>query len=247
MKGTFYGIGVGPGDPELLTLKALRIMEACQVIVLPVSAAEFTEAVYDAGGRDEACAGLLESCVAYRIAAGAGAKIADKPKLYVPMPMIKDKARLCAVHDNGAEETARLLEKGMDAAFLTLGDPTVYSTCMYVHKRIKAMGYPTVIVPGVPSFCAAAAALDESLVENRDELHVIPASYGIEEALKLPGTKVLMKAGKKVPYVKEVVKERQLEVSMVENCGMDTEKRYGSAEEIPDQTSYYSLFIVKEK
>lgn len=246
MKGTFYGIGVGPGDPELVTLKALRIMEACQAIVLPVSAADFTEAVYDAGGKDGAYAGLLENCVAYRIAVGAGARIADKPKLYVPMPMIKDRERLCEAHDQGAVETARLLDQGMDAAFLTLGDPTVYSTCMYVHKRIKAMGYDTVIVPGVPSFCAAAAALDESLVENRDELHVIPASYGIEEALRLPGTKVLMKAGKKVPYVKEAVRAQQLEVSMVENCGMDTEKRYASAEEIPDQPSYYSLFIIKE-
>ena len=61
MKGTFYGIGVGPGDPELVTLKALRIMEACQAIVLPVSAADFTEAVYDAGGKDGAYAGLLEN------------------------------------------------------------------------------------------------------------------------------------------------------------------------------------------
>ena len=81
--------------------------------------------------------------------------------------------------------------------FITLGDPTVYSTCMYIHKRIRKQGYETRIVPGVPSFCAAAARLDQSLVENQEELHIIPASYEIEEGLKMAGTKVLMKAGRK--------------------------------------------------
>ena len=96
-------------------------------------------------------------------------------------------------------------------------------------------------------FCAAAARLDQSLVENQEELHVIPASYEIEEGLKMAGTKVLMKAGRKIPYVKQVIKEQNLNLTMVENCGMENETIYHSAEEIPDEASYYSLFIVKEK
>ena len=84
-------------------------------------------------------------------------------------------------------------------------------------------------------------------MENQEELHVIPASYEIEEGLKMAGTKVLMKAGRKIPYVKQVIKEQNLNLTMVENCGMDTEQKYFSAEEIPDQASYYSLIIVKEK
>lgn len=131
--------------------------------------------------------------------------------------------------------------------FITLGDPTVYSTCMYIHKRIRKQGYETRIIPGVPSFCAAAARLDQSLVENQEELHIIPASYEIEEGLKMAGTKVLMKAGRKIPYVKQVIKEQNLNLTMVENCGMENETIYHSAEEIPDEASYYSLFIVKEK
>ena len=82
---------------------------------------------------------------------------------------------------------------------------------------------------------------------NYEELHVIPASYQIEDALELSGTKVLMKAGKKMPAVKQFLKEKNCRAVMVENCGMDTEQKYFSAEEIPDQASYYSLIIVKEK
>ena len=85
-----------------------------------------------------------------------------------------------------------------------------------------------------------------SLVEKAEPLHVIPASYQIEEALKLPGTKVLMKAGKKMKEVKAQVKALDEEAVMIENCGMPDEKIYRSAEEIPEDAGYYSLIIVKD-
>ena len=78
-------------------------------------------------------------------------------------------------------------------------------------------------------------------------LHVIPASYQIEEALKLPGVKVLMKAGKKMPQVKEKLQELDCSVMMVENCGMENEHVYVGVKEIPEDAGYYSLLIVKEK
>ena len=163
------------------------------------------------------------------------------------MPMVKDRDRLKEIHDRDAAEVAKLLDEGQQVVFLTLGDPTVYSTCMYIHKRLKAKGYPTEIVPGVPSFCAAAARMDISLVENRDELHVLPASYDIEKSLELPGTKVLMKSGKKISDVRRLLLEKGLEAEMVENCGMENERVYLSAEEIPEEAGYYSLLIVKER
>lgn len=247
MSGKFYGTGVGPGDPELLTMKALRVMNVCQVIAIPVSDGAFAETVYDPSGTDAGYAGYLKKCAAYQIAVQAGAQLEQKPKLYLPMPMMKDKKKLCQIHDAGAKKTAELLDAGMDVALITLGDPTVYSTCMYIHKRIRKQGYLTEIIPGVPSFCAAAAKLDQSLVENQEELHIIPASYEIEEGLTLSGTRVLMKAGRKIPYVKQKIKEQGLQISMVENCGMEQESVYHSVEEIPDAASYYSLFIIKEK
>ena len=163
------------------------------------------------------------------------------------MPMIKEKERLKAIHDQDAAAVAQLLDEDKNVVFLTLGDPTVYSTCMYVHKRLKRAGYSTQIIPGIPSFCAAAARMDIPLVENRQELHVLPASYDIEESLNLPGTKVLMKAGRKMGEVKRLLTEKGMDAVMVENCGMENEKIYAGAQEIPEQAGYYSLLVVKEK
>lgn len=92
-----------------------------------------------------------------------------------------------------APESSQSSWSGQKVVFLTLGDPTVYSTYLYVHKRVAQMGYDTEIVSGITSFCAVSARFNQGLVEKAQQLHVIPASYQIEEALKLPGTKVLMK------------------------------------------------------
>ena len=227
MKGKLYGVGIGPGDPELLTLKALRVIRESQVIALP--------------GKNP------RETVAYKIVEGAYPEIAEKELLAVDMPMTKDPEKLEASHETGAAAIMEYLDKGLQVAFPTLGDPTVYSTYIYVHKRIRAAGYDTEIISGITSFCAVAARLNDSLVEKAEPLHVIPASYQIQEALQLPGTKVLMKAGKKMAEVKKTLLEQKLPASMIENCGMENEKIYGSPEEIPEDAGYYSLIIVKEK
>ena len=76
---------------------------------------------------------------------------------------------------------------------------------------------------------------------------MLPASYDIEESLHLPGTKVLMKAGRKMGEVKRLLTEKEMDAVMVENCGMENEKIYFGAQEIPEQAGYYSLLVVKEK
>ncbi|MCI6004541.1 MAG: precorrin-2 C(20)-methyltransferase [Blautia sp.] len=226
MSGKLYGVGVGPGDPELLTLKALRLIREADVIAVP--------------GNDP------KESVAYKIVKGAYPELDEKEIISIPMPMTKDKDILEKAHVQGTEMVRGVLERGQDMVFLTLGDPTVYSTYIYVHKRICELGYETEIVSGIPSFCAVAARLNMSLVEKAEPLHVIPASYQIEEALKLPGTKVLMKAGKKMKEVKAQIKAQGAEGVMIENCGMPDEKIYRSVEEIPEDAGYYSLIIVKE-
>ena len=247
MQGIFTGVGVGPGDPELMTLKAVRTVKECGVIAVPVSDAGLKEPYYEEGEPSEQSRVYLEKCVAYQITVKAVPEAAEKARLFLPMPMIKEKEILKAVHDRDAKQAAALLDEGKNMVFLTIGDPSVYSTCMYVHKRLVKMGYPTALVPGIPSFCAAAAAMDIPLVENREELHVIPASYGIEESLALPGTKVLMKAGKKMPLVKETLLKEGMDAKMVENCGMADERIFRSAGEIPEEAGYYSLLVIKEK
>ena len=229
MQGKLYGVGVGPGDPEFLTLKALRLIKENEIIAVP--------------GKD------IRASVAYQIVKGAYEDLDKKTLIPVAMPMTKDPQVLKANHDKAADQVEDYLREGKNVVFLTLGDTTVYSTYLYVHKRILERGYGAEIVSGITSFCAVAARLNMGLVEADQPLHVIPATYKaqeMDEILKLPGTKVLMKTGKKMKQVKESIEKSGQKAVMIENCGMPSEKIYRSAEEIPEDSGYYSLIIVKE-
>ena len=226
MKGTLYGIGVGPGDPRLMTYLAVDTIKRCPVIAVP------------ADGKGKA--------VAYKIASGIVEDLDAKECLNLSTPMTKDKAILDAAYQTAADTIIEQLEQGKDVACLTLGDPTIYSTYIYIHRLVKAKGYETEIVNGSPSFCAVSAKLGDSLVDRSEQLHVIPSTYDIEDGLKLPGTKVLMKAASKMPIVKETLKRNDLKGAMIENCGMPEEHIYHGVDEIPDQASYYSIIVVKE-
>ena len=229
MQGKLYGVGVGPGDPELLTLKALRLIKDNEVIAVP--------------GKE------IQASVAYQIVKGAYEELDEKTLIPVAMPMTKDPQVLKANHDKAADQVESYLKEGKNVVFLTLGDTTVYSTYLYVHKRILERGYEAEIVSGITSFCAVAARLNMGLVEADQPLHVIPATYKaqeMDEILELPGTKVLMKTGKKMKQVKESIEKSGQKAVMIENCGMPSEKIYRSVEEIPEDSGYYSLIIVKE-
>lgn len=227
MYGKLTGIGVGPGDPELLTLKALRIMRESDVVVVPGEVAQ--------------------ESIAYKIVEPVFPELQEKEVIAVSMPMTKDPRVLEENHKKAADTVETYLKSGKQVAFLTLGDATVYSTYLYVHKQIQERGYEVGIVSGITSFCAVAARLNIGLVEKAEELHVIPASYQIEDALKLPGTKVLMKAGRKMKEVKAELLEQGARAVMIENCGMENEKIYDSVEAIPETAGYYSLIIIKER
>ena len=229
MQGKLYGLGVGPGDPELLTIKALRLIQENEVIAVP--------------GND------IKASVAYQIVRGVYEGMDSKTLIPVAMPMTKEKAVLEANHKKAADDVVDYLRQGKNVVFLTLGDPTVYSTYLYVHKRILERGYEAEIVSGITSFCAVAARLNMGLVEMAEPLHVIPATYKaqeMDEILKMPGTKVLMKTGRKMKEVRESIIRSGQKAVMIENCGMPDEKIYESAQEIPESAGYYSLIIVKE-
>lgn len=245
MSGILYGIGTGPGDPELLTIKAVRIIKECDMIALPVSQVSFGTEPVLLEPKNKKREKFLCGCTAYNIVSPMVPEIQQKEILFVPMPMIKNKEELKKVHDTSAEKIIELIKEGKKVGFLTLGDPTIYSTYLYLHNRVAKKGIPTQIICGIPSFCAAAARLNQGLAENKEQLHIIPASYGVGEALKLSGTKVLMKSGKKLKEVTEEVAKTGQKMQMVEDCGMKTEKVYHSITEIPQTGSYYSLIMVK--
>lgn len=229
MKGRLFGVGVGPGDPELMTYKAVRTIESCPVIAVPAKGREYA--------------------VSYRIAAGIVANIEEKTCLDLETPMTKDRQILDRNYTKAAGRIIEKLEEGKDVAYLTLGDPTIYSTYMYIHRLVGVKGYETKIISGIPSFCAAAARLNGSLADRAEELHVIPSSYEIEEALNYPGTKILMKSASRLCEVKKVLEEKDgnVHVKMIENCGMPDERIYERIEDVPEQAGYYSLLIVKER
>lgn len=228
--GKLYGLGVGPGDPELLTMKAARLIRECDAVAIPVSG--------------------KETSIAYEIARGAVPEIETKELLEIPMPMIRDESKLKESHDKAAEAVIAELEKGKNIAFLTLGDPSIYSTYIYIHNRVGAQGYETEIVPGIPSFCAVAARLNEGLTEASEALHIIPASYeGIEEAVTLKGTRVLMKSGKSIGRIKTLLAEmaNPPSVKMVERCGMQGERVFSRLEDLDEEAGYFSILVLKDK
>ncbi len=230
MSGTLYGVGVGPGDPELMTMQAARIIQKCAVVAVPKTG--------DGDG-----AALL-------IAKSAVPELERKDLLQLYIPMTRDRAALAGYYDRAAGQIADRLRRGEDVAFLTLGDSTIYSTYAYLHRRIERMGLSAQYVAGVPSFCAAAARLNQSLVEGAQPLHILPASYqGADEGLDLPGTKVLMKAGKSFERVKHLLGSRAMlgRARMVQKCGMDGERVYHNLEDAEDGSSYFSIIVVQDE
>ncbi|MBQ2161235.1 MAG: precorrin-2 C(20)-methyltransferase, partial [Firmicutes bacterium] len=138
------------------------------------------------------------------------------------------------------------LDQGKNVVFLTLGDSTVYCTFSYLQHIMEEDGYETALVPGITSFCAAAARVNTSLCEWNEPLHVMPALHKIGDDLGLPGNYVLMKSGSHMAEVKDMLRKSGRDVKVVENCGMPGEKVYMNVDEIPDEAGYFSLIIAKE-
>lgn len=227
MSGILYGVGVGPGDPELLTLKAVRMIREADVIVVP-------------GARKE-------DTVAYQIALGAVPELEQKEVLEIPWIMTKDMEKLEKIYDAASNQIMKLLDMGKTVAFLTLGDPCIYSTYLYIHKMVTENGYETRLINGIPSFCAVAARLNMGLVERDQYLHVIPSLESLKKDLGLTGTKVLMKSGKRVCGMKDVLEQVDAEFAMVENCGISDERIVRDSKEIHEDTGYYATIILKDR
>jgi precorrin-2/cobalt-factor-2 C20-methyltransferase len=190
MTGTLYGLGVGPGDPELITLKAARILAAVPVVAYP----------QNTGG----------DSMARRIAASHIPQGAEE--LPIVVPMCTDRAPGRAVYDEAARAIAARLDRGQDVVVLCEGDPFFYGSFMYLYERLHDR-YAVQVVPGVSSLTAAAAALGRPLAARNDVLAVIPAPVDIArlrtEVAAVEAVAIL-KVGRHFDKVRAVLRELKL-------------------------------------
>jgi len=227
-RGTLVGIGTGPGDPELLTLKAIRAIRESDYIAVP-----------DAGSGESTALSIVEPY------------IEDKPLLECRFAMSSDMASRREARQIAAQSIIELLDQGFNVGFITLGDPTTYSTYMYVHTIVSAAGYATQIVPGITSYTAAAAALQVAVCEGDEAVVIIPARHAadIEELLDAPGNKVIMKSGKNLQGVLDMLKSRGLgsQTLIASRVTMPGEQLFYNIDEFEqaDSTGYFTLAIVK--
>lgn len=228
-QGILYGVGVGPGDPELLTIKALRTLERCPVIAAP-----------------QTKSGEMLALDIVRQAA----PLEDKTILPLFFTMARDKSRQHSAHEAAADAVAQHLQAGRDVAMLNLGDVSIYATFGYIMDILRRRGYAVVMIPGVPSFCAAAARLSATLASWGSPLQVIPVGKGpVAPLLAQPGGKVLMKAGRGLAEIKEALAAAgQLDrAALVEDCGLPTERVCTDWERMPENVGYFATVIVKEE
>lgn len=221
-RGKFYGIGVGPGDPDLITLKAVKLLQTVDVVVAPFS---------------------KNKSIAEKIA---------KPHikgeiLNLKFPMVKDEKILKSFWDKNAEKIKALLLDGKDVAFITLGDPMIYSTYIYVLERLCEFDIET--IPGITSFCAASARLNMPIATGKETFVVVPTAEPdvIEKVLKNFNNVVLMKVSKGFNLIAKMLKDNGFEAGFVSRCCHDNERISYNLDELKgDKIDYLSLIIGKK-
>ena len=229
--GTFYGIGVGPGDPELLTVKAIRAIKETDVVIAPKTEKK-------------------EGSVALEIA---------KPYLksnieivYQVFPMVKDFAESPEIFIDNKNEILSILNAGKNVAFLTIGDPMFYSTYIYVFKLLTEENIKVETIPGVPAFLAIASRIGCPLAFGNDILSIIPATADINEvnaALDISNTSVLMKVYKNFYEIAETLDNHEMsnKAILVSRCGLPDEKIiYNINEHKHEHLNYLSTIITRK-
>jgi len=231
-KGILYGIGVGPGDPELLTLKAVRALGEVDVIF----AAASTKNDYS---------------TAYSIAEPHLRK--DVRLEQLGFPMTKDEAVLEAAWKKNADIVAATLNKGENAAFLTLGDPLTYSTYGYLQRTLLKMD-PTIklqAIPGITSFHAAASKIGLVLCESKESLLItsgVADAEKLEAQLDVADNAVILKAYKNFEDIRATLEKLRLDdkTVLISRVGMEGETILMDIKDAPKTPHYFSLALVKK-
>ncbi|MBG0790417.1 MAG: precorrin-2 C(20)-methyltransferase [Desulfovibrionaceae bacterium] len=231
-KGTLYGIGVGPGDPELITLKAIRALGTVDVIFAAASTKNDYSTAYSIARPH-----LREGVEVIRLG----------------FPMTKDPEELEKAWQANAKIVAAELDKGRDAAFLTLGDPLTYSTYGYLQRTLLDLDPDTRLraVPGITSFHAAAARIGFVLAESRQSVLItsgVTDMEKLEAQLDVADNAVILKAYKNFEEIRDTLTRLRLDdkTVLVSRLGMDGESILTDIKDAPERPHYFSLALVKK-
>lgn len=232
--GTLYGVGIGPGDPKLLTIRAKEILDTVDTIFVPKAKDD---------GRS--CArSIVETAISK-----------SKNFIEITFPMTKDRKKLESCWLRAAQRIAKELEKERTGAFVTIGDPFIYSTYIYLLEVLRK-NFPDIsieTVPGISAFNAAAASSGLPLVKGHEKLAIFPVTKdlkGLREILENFDTVVLMKVGSKLNRVICLLKEMKLikDSVLVSHAGQASEKIVSGLSSLKDKRpGYLSVIIVKRK
>jgi precorrin-2/cobalt-factor-2 C20-methyltransferase len=239
MTGKLFVVGVGPGDPELMTLKAVKILKEAPCIFVPK-------------GREEGSS--LALSIVQKALALDGREIVEA---YFPMMKTRggaDAGVLGAAWDDIVRAVLARLDAGIDAAFITIGDPSVYSTFFYLYDRLLALRPELAIefIPGISSINAAAARARVPLGLGNERIVVLPANYleTLRETLEKYETVVLMKVNKVFDAVKDALIRAGLakKAVYVARAGMEDERVIKDITSVRDEDlNYFSLVIVRKR
>lgn len=227
MTGTLYGIGVGPGDPELMTVKAVRILQSAPVIAYPAADDG------DSSARQIAAQFLPDGAV----------------EIAIRVPMRPGKMPV-EVYDQAARDIAAHLAEGRDVAVLCEGDPFFYGSFMYLHDRLAGT-WPCRVVPGVSSLTACAAATAHPLVRRNDTLIVLPATLPDEELsarLASNNAAAILKVGRHLPRLRTIIETCGLteRTYYVEYASRENEQVMPLAERDDSPAPYFSMLLISE-
>jgi precorrin-2/cobalt-factor-2 C20-methyltransferase len=227
MSGTLYGVGVGPGDPELMTVKAWRLISTAKII-----------AYLAANGGESTARAIAKPFIAD-----------DAEEIAIDMPMRVDPEAGQAAYDKGAKSIAARLAVGADVVMLCEGDPFFYGSFMYIFQRL-ATQFKTVVVPGVTSIAASAAELGQPLCARDDVLKILPATLGAEklrEELSSAQSAAIIKVGRHFGKVKQVLQSLKVEgrATAVSHATQDQQVILPVAEITSDALPYFTTIIVK--
>jgi len=225
MSGTLYGVGLGPGDPDLLTLRAARLISACPVVAYP--ALPGTES-------------FARAIAAEHIRDGAH-------EVRLDIPMTRDRAPAQQAYDLGATRIAEALDLGHDVAFLCEGDPFFYGSFMYLHARL-ADRYRVEVIPGVSSIMAAPARLGRPLTARNEVFTVLPAPLDdktLRTRMEQADSFAIMKLGRHMPRIRALLETMGLveNAHYVERATLPEERAMPLAD-APATAPYFSMILV---